>query len=145
MTGIYKITINDYYIYIGQSVNIERRWSAHLNELKQNKHCNKKLQNVYNKYPDSVKFQILEECDIDELDEREMFYIKQFDTYNSDYGLNMNLGGDSNRKYKTKEEAEVARKQWYENNKEELKERQKECRRKKVYYLKKRNLKLATI
>lgn len=33
MTGIYKITINDHYIYIGQSVDIENRWRQHLSTL----------------------------------------------------------------------------------------------------------------
>lgn len=118
-SGIYKITINDYYIYIGQSVDIKCRWSNHLSKLKQNKHHNKKLQNVFNKYSDSIKFQIIEECSVDELDEREIFYIQQFKSYNTNYILNMSVGGDCKwRKYATKEEAEAARKQWYIDHKE---------------------------
>lgn len=127
MTGIYKITINDYYIYIGQSMDIEGRWKQHLSELKQNKHYNKKLQNVYNKHSDNIKFEIIERCDINKLDEREMFYIEQFNAYNTKHGLNMSIGGDCGwRKYRTKEEAEAAAlekcKQWYENNKEYFKQ-----------------------
>lgn len=45
MTGIYKITINDHYIYIGQSVDIENRWRQHLTTLQNHKHSNYKLQN----------------------------------------------------------------------------------------------------
>lgn len=123
-SGIYKITINDYYVYVGQSVDVERRWDEHLVKLKQNKHYNKKLQSVFNKYSDLIKFEIIEECEIDKLDEREMFYIEQFKSYNTKHGLNMGLGGDSNRKYKTREEAEAAAlekyRQWCENNKEKI-------------------------
>ena len=104
MTGIYKITINDYYIYIGQSVDIENRWRQHLTTLQNHKHSNHKLQSIYDKFSDKIKFEIIEECDESELDDKEVFYIEQFKSYNTDYGLNLCLGGNSHRKYKTQEE-----------------------------------------
>ena len=104
MTGIYKITINDYYIYIGQSVDIENRWRQHLTTLQNHKHSNYKLQNIYDKFSDKIKFETIEECDESELNDKEVFYIEQFNTFNSDYGLNLCLGGNSHRKYKTQEE-----------------------------------------
>ncbi len=104
MTGIYKITINDYYIYIGQSVDIENRWRQHLTTLQNHKHSNYKLQSIYDKFSDKIKFEIIEECDESELNDKEIFYIEQFNTFNSDYGLNLCLGGNSHRKYKTQEE-----------------------------------------
>lgn len=120
-SGIYKITINDYYIYIGQSVDVKSRCKQHLRELKQNKHYNKRLQSVFNKYPNSIKFEILEECEIDKLDEREMFYIDYYRSYGTKHGLNMSIGGDCGwRKYKTKEDVEVAKKQYYYDNKEKI-------------------------
>lgn len=128
MTGIYKITINDYYIYIGQSVNIEGRWSDHLSELKRNKKSyNTKFQNVFNKYPNTIKFEIIEECDVDKLDEREMYWIDCYKSYNTNHGLNMSIGGEcGSRKYRTVEEAEAAalekRKEYYKVHKKELKE-----------------------
>lgn len=144
-SGIYKITINDYYIYIGQSVDVKRRWSSHLNELKQNKHYNKKFQSVFNKYSDKIKYEVVEYCDVDKLDEREMYWISYYGTSNTNHGLNMGIGGDSNRKFWTKEESEAAaleaRKkyyndnieklreystQWYNNNKEKIKKYNKE-------------------
>lgn len=113
-SGIYKITIGDRYIYIGQSMDVENRWKQHLNKLKANKHRNIKFQNVFNKYPDSIKFEIIEECDVDKLDEREMHWIAFYRSFGSDHGLNMSIGGDNGRrKYKTREEREAARKQWY--------------------------------
>ena len=137
MTGIYKITINDYYIYIGQSVDIENRWSTHLTELKQNKKSyNKKFQSVFNKYPNSIKFEIIEECNTDELDNKEIYWIGYYRSYGTKHGLNMNLGGNSNRKFKTTEEAEAAelerRKKWYQDNKDKIKERTKQYH--KQYY-----------
>ena len=122
-SGIYKITINDYYVYIGQSMDIKLRWKQHLNQLKQNKHCNKKLQNVFNKYPNLIKFEIIEKCDESELDSKEMFYIERFNTFNSDHGLNLSIGGDcGSRKYKTEEDAKVnalkKHKEYYQDNKD---------------------------
>lgn len=125
-SGIYKITINDYYIYIGQSMDIERRWYTHLNKLKRNRHQNTKFQNVFNKYPNTIKFEIIEECDVDKLDNKEMFYIEYFNTYKSDRGLNMSIGGDSNRKYKTKEEAEAAALEKYKQHREIYKDKIKQ-------------------
>lgn len=123
-SGIYKITINDYYIYIGQSMDVKSRWSAHLSELKRNRHRNTKLQNVFNKYFDTIKFEVVEYCDVNMLDEREIYWIDYYRSYGSDHGLNLSIGGNcGSRKYKTKEEAEVARK---ENNKEYRKTHEEE-------------------
>lgn len=132
-SGIYKITINDYYIYIGQSANIERRRNSHLNKLKQNIHCNKKIQNIYNKYPTTIKFEVIEYCDVDKLNEREAFYIQQLNTFNTKHGLNMDLGGFGHHKYKTQEEAEVATlkryKDYYNTHIEKIREYSKQYRK----------------
>ena len=36
--------------YIGSSMSIYSRWNTHVRKLKENKHFNKHLQNVWNKY-----------------------------------------------------------------------------------------------
>jgi group I intron endonuclease len=49
--GIYKIvnrTTNKY--YVGSSTNLEHRWWKHINHLNKNSHCNKYLQNSWNKH-----------------------------------------------------------------------------------------------
>ena len=75
MTSIYVITwINNSYFYIGQSKDFYVRKRSHLSRLKNRKHKNKKLQNVFNKYGEP-QFHIIEECSIEELDEREQFYL----------------------------------------------------------------------
>ena len=86
--------------YIGQSVNIESRWSQHKSELNENKHFNDYLQKSWNKYgADSFSFYVLEFCDIEQLDEREVYYINFYKTLNRDKGYNLMSGGTFGRKY----------------------------------------------
>lgn len=90
MTGIYKITnlINGK-IYIGQSINIERRFSEHChkNEILIDKEIQKIGKNFFT-------FEIIEECPLLELDNREIYWIKY---YNSIFpnGYNCTEGGNS--------------------------------------------------
>ena len=72
MVGIYKITnkINQK-IYIGQSVNISKRWTAHRNGAfnPNNGQYNTPLYKAIRKYGiENFTFEILEECAINELD-----------------------------------------------------------------------------
>lgn len=101
MIGIYKIENNtNGKIYIGQSVNIQRRWCCHKSELNCNTHPNKHLQSSWNKYGEkSFTFSIITECEISELDKLEMCYIKKYKTYDEHYGYNLTIGGDGNRKF----------------------------------------------
>jgi group I intron endonuclease len=75
LVGIYKITcVNNGKVYVGSSSNIKSRWYRHINNLKYNK-SNPNLQNSYNKYgKDSLKFEILEECAVDDLIKRETYW-----------------------------------------------------------------------
>lgn len=85
--GIYKIQniLNDK-VYIGSSIHIMNRWSRHRSDLEKNRSTSNKLQLSYNKNgKDNFKFSIIEECSIDELLEREQFYIDLFDSYNKGY------------------------------------------------------------
>lgn len=50
-SGIYKIVCNATQgVYIGQSIDVDNRLKTHLNELKNNNHCNKELQEDFNTY-----------------------------------------------------------------------------------------------
>lgn len=63
MTGIYKITSQSKKIYIGQSVDIEKRFKRY-----KNLHCKKqiRLYNSFLKYGvDKHKFEILCECNVE--------------------------------------------------------------------------------
>lgn len=78
--------------YIGQSIDIEKRWYNHINALELNYHGNIHLQRAWNKYgADNFDFYILELCTSEQLDEREVYYITKFDTFKS--GYNRTSGG----------------------------------------------------
>jgi group I intron endonuclease len=97
MIGIYKIEnkINGK-VYIGQSGNIKERWYNHKSELKHNRHCNRYLQSACNKYGlDNFEFSIIEECSMDIIDEREIYWIAYYDSCNTEFGYNLSTGGDS--------------------------------------------------
>ena len=51
-------------MYVGQSINIERRWKIHKYKLNYLKHPNKYLQSEWDKYgKENFIFEIIEECD----------------------------------------------------------------------------------
>jgi predicted GIY-YIG superfamily endonuclease len=87
--GIYKIqNLLNGKIYIGQSVDIEKRWSTHKAELKNNYHHNIHLQSAWNKYGENnFEFSIVEECIIDQLNQREIYWISQFNSFENGYNL----------------------------------------------------------
>lgn len=89
MIGIYKITnkINNQ-SYIGQSIDIENRWSQHI----KGKSSNKDLHNDIIFYGvENFIFEILEQCKKEELNEKEIYWIKFYNTYFD--GYNKNSGG----------------------------------------------------
>ena len=82
--GIYKITnlLNNKF-YIGSSSDIRARKYLHFSMLKNNKHHSPILQRVYNKYGKKyLLFEVIEECDINLLIEKEQYYI---DNLNPEY------------------------------------------------------------
>lgn len=76
-TGIYEIVCTgNGKRYIGQSINIEKRFREHRNQLKRGVRENKYFQNAWNKYGESsFEFNILEECDEDVLTSREQYHM----------------------------------------------------------------------
>jgi len=97
--GIYILKFPSGRNYIGQSVCIESRFIEHKMEAKK---CfmsekllvNTKLNAAYKKYAWClIKTEILEECKKEDLNDRETFYIKLYDTFNN--GLNCTTGGHS--------------------------------------------------
>lgn len=92
IVGVYKITnteTNEF--YIGCSTNIERRWSCHKTRYKEptNREYGKPLYVAMRKYGlDAFKFEVLEEVsDLDELFQRERFYIKSLHACEKGYNL----------------------------------------------------------
>jgi len=74
-SGIYKISFDKGRLfYIGSAVDLIKRKSNHLSDLNKKKHCNRHLQNVYNKHG-MFDFEILENCNKDYLIKREQHYL----------------------------------------------------------------------
>ena len=104
ISGIYEIKnlANDK-VYVGQAINIYKRWKEHIKDLEENKHYNLHLQRSWNLYgKESFEFLILEECPQDELNQKEMFYVEKFDSYSN--GYNQTRGGDGSLGYKHNDE-----------------------------------------
>ena len=97
--GIYKIeNLVNGKVYIGQSVDIEKRWGVHLSTIKNNKHKNIYLQNSWNKYGEgSFLFSIIEKCSAELLDDKEIHWIKAHNSSNVNNGYNLTQGGNSLR------------------------------------------------
>lgn len=95
--GIYKITSPSNKIYIGQSINIYKRFNFY--KLLHCKHQTK-LFNSLNKYGyDNHRFEIIIECNECELNNLEKYYVDLFNTFNSKYGLNLKDGGGHKGKH----------------------------------------------
>lgn len=93
MIGIYKITSPNDKMYIGQSVNINKRFSRY-----RNLSCKKqsKIYNSLNKYGvENHIFEIIEECDVKDLNDRERYWQDYYDVLNK--GLNLVLTQSSDR------------------------------------------------
>ena len=76
MIGVYRIINPKGKIYIGQSINIEQRWMTY-----KGLHCIKqpKLYNSLKKHgPENHKFEVIEECSIEQLNEREIYWKKHY-------------------------------------------------------------------
>jgi len=92
MTGIYMIKnkINGH-CYIGQSVDIHKRWMDHKTPSKRSKGM--VLSRALTKYGcDNFEFIVLEECSEEDINEREMYYIALLKPV-----YNMNRGGSGNK------------------------------------------------
>lgn len=97
--GIYKITnLVNGKIYIGQSQDIYRRWQEHKKNFKYKKYSSIILYKAFKKYGiDNFRFEIIEICEKEQLEEREKFNIKYFNSFigfKNSNGYNMTLGGE---------------------------------------------------
>lgn len=101
MIGIYKITSPTNKIYIGQSINIEKRFS----DYKKLKNCKSQtiLYRSFLKYGiEKHKLEIICECEIYELNEKERFYQDLYSAISKN-GMNCRLTFSSDRSGKLSE------------------------------------------
>jgi group I intron endonuclease len=79
LIGIYKITSPTSKVYIGQSTDINKTWKYRYNNLNNRLKKQPKIYNSLLKYGiENHKFEVIEECSIEQLDERESYYKQQF-------------------------------------------------------------------
>lgn len=90
--GIYKITnLNNQMCYIGQSVNIADRFKTHIKAGLGIDGSNNKLYTAMKSDKvENFSFEILEECDRTQLNEKEKFWIKYYQS--ETFGYNMTRG-----------------------------------------------------
>ena len=102
MRGIYKITntINGK-CYIGKSENLGKRIKYHICSLKNGNNKNTHMQNAYDHYgTGTFELEILEELsNTDDINEREKYWIKFYNSNNPEYGYNKTEGGDGGNSY----------------------------------------------
>ena len=94
--GIYKITSPAGKIYIGQSIDIQRRF----NEYKNNRGCSvaTRLYHSLKKYGfENHTTEILIECDVSELNDKEIYFIEKYQSFNTEHGMNLHSGGNNHK------------------------------------------------
>lgn len=95
LPGVYMIKCNSTEKYIiGETGNVKKRLSYHVQNLKGNRHENPYLQKAWNKYgEDKFSYHVLEYCDFFECKIREDYYCKLYDSHNHDKGFNLRATG----------------------------------------------------
>lgn len=104
MIGIYKITSPTGKIYVGQSINIEKRFYQY-----KKLHCKGQviLYNSFIKHGvEKHKFEILCECEISELNDKERYYQDLYSVL-EEKGMNCNLTKSSDRSGKHSDETKL--------------------------------------
>lgn len=111
--GIYSITnvINDK-LYIGQSKHCYQRFKQHKSSLNK---CGAIYLAIKKYGIENFEFNILEECDISELDNLEELYISMLDTI-APNGYNLNSGGNANKVMSEETRKKMSERQLGEKN-----------------------------
>jgi group I intron endonuclease len=105
--GVYLLRFNNTdKVYVGQSVNIERRYKIHLQRCRVGE-SSPKLQSAYDTFGNPI-LEILTKCSANRLDSEEVIAIQKFDSVNN--GFNANLGGSHDYYVCSKEQIAVVTK-----------------------------------
>lgn len=105
MGFIYKVTNNiNGKVYIGKTVETaEIRFEEHLREAYSQKQWNRPFHLALTKYgKENFSLEVLEEVPFEKLNEKEIYYIKKYNSYihfENSNGYNATLGGDGTLKY----------------------------------------------
>lgn len=104
MAFIYVITNNiNGKQYVGKTNrDIQLRFKEHIADSKRRDKEQRPLYSAINKYGvEHFSIQLLEECDVDDVESREIYWINKLNTYH--YGYNATYGGDGKTLYNYKE------------------------------------------
>lgn len=95
MPYIYKITnkLNNK-VYIGKTLeSVDKRWAEHLHDYNRDRNKDRPLYRAMKKYGcNNFEITTVEECSVDELNNREQYWISMFDSFK--HGYNATIGGD---------------------------------------------------
>lgn len=98
VSGVYKITcVINGKVYIGQSGDVERRFSEHRYRLDHGIHDNFRLQEEWGRYgEEGFRFLLIEKCadNADVRSEREIFWMEYYRANDEAYGYNIASGGN---------------------------------------------------
>lgn len=98
--GIYRIiNLKNNKSYIGQSSNIHLRWITHIVDSINNIGCSLIDKAIHSLGNYNFRIEVLEECPIEQLNEKEKYYIEKYNTVYPN-GYNKQLGGNYYRNYK---------------------------------------------
>lgn len=134
--GIYLIrNLINGKVYIGKSVNIYKRIVHHKSALtnKMKKYENDHFINAWHKYgKENFAYTILEECNIDELKEKELYWIQKYDCLNREKGYNFRYDSESGMipNEETRKKYSLAQKKRFSN----IEEREKLSKNLKKYW-----------
>jgi group I intron endonuclease len=108
--------------YVGQTKNLERRKKSHFVDGPRDRdHLFARAVRKHGR--ENFEISIIEECEDDLADEREVFWISELKTTNVDFGYNLESGGNSCKKLgeETKRKISESRKKWWNGLTEEEK------------------------
>lgn len=108
--GIYKIVSPSNRVYIGQSTNVYWRWKTY--RIISASQRQTRLHRSFLKHGiKNHKFEILQVCELEQLNKLEVYYISLYNSFNSKHGLNLRGGGNSGGMLseETKERVSIAK------------------------------------
>ena len=92
---IIRNTINNK-VYIGQTrTSVEQRWKEHLRHAQYGKQIINRAMKKYG--VDKFYIEMLETCDLEDLDYKEMYYIELYNSTDKSKGYNVSIGGNTSR------------------------------------------------
>lgn len=104
--GIYKITSPSNKVYVGQSVDVEKRFKTYLRYSCKSQP--KLLASLKKHGSENHKYEIILICSKEELSSNEKYYVDLFGCFNSINGLNIRDGGGNSAKLSNEQKLKIS-------------------------------------